>query len=199
VIGLWQVTPDLAVAAAVYLIAGLLVRLRQPDPNGRRHVMLGVSPSLGYLAKAPLFPLAFAVLAIRGFSLGQRGTSLKGALIAFAAFVVTSAPYLLALSLVKGRFTLGDSGPNVYAWFVNGIYSLDHWHGAPPHVGPPKHPTRKVFDRPEAFEFATPVGGTYPPWYEPSYWWEGGASVVRRRSSTARAARESARRSQCLD
>ena len=36
------------------------------------------------------------------------------------------------------------------------------------------HPTRKVFDRPAIYEFGSdPVGGTYPIWYDPSYWHEG--------------------------
>jgi hypothetical protein len=28
-------------------------------------------------------------------------------------------------------------------------------------------------DSPSVFEFATPVAGTYPPWYDPSYWYAG--------------------------
>jgi len=35
------------------------------------------------------------------------------------------------------------------------------------------HPTRKLLDQPALYEFATPVGGTYPPWTEPYYWFEG--------------------------
>src|SRR6185295_3751390 len=36
--------------------------------------------------------------------------------------------------------------------------------------------TRKIFDDPPAFEFAEPVGGTYPVWYDPTYWYEGSVS-----------------------
>jgi hypothetical protein len=35
------------------------------------------------------------------------------------------------------------------------------------------HPPRVVSERPEVFEFAQPVGGTYPPWHDPSYWYDG--------------------------
>jgi hypothetical protein len=30
-----------------------------------------------------------------------------------------------------------------------------------------------LFERPAVFEFGDPVGGTYPPWYDPSYWYAG--------------------------
>src|ERR1700691_3329696 len=35
------------------------------------------------------------------------------------------------------------------------------------------HPVRKIFDKPEAFEFATPLNATYPPWFDPCYWLQG--------------------------
>ena len=36
-----------------------------------------------------------------------------------------------------------------------------------------RHPARRIFDTPQAYEFGGPVGGTYPFWYDPSYWQEG--------------------------
>ena len=45
-----------------------------------------------------------------------------------------------------------------------------------PGNGEPKHPTRKIFDAPPVYEFGYPVGGTYPVWYDPTYWYEGGVS-----------------------
>ena len=35
------------------------------------------------------------------------------------------------------------------------------------------HPTRKIYDDPTMYEFGTPFKVTYPPWYDPSYWYEG--------------------------
>lgn len=37
----------------------------------------------------------------------------------------------------------------------------------------PAHPTRRVLDTPPVFEFAASTEGTYPVWYDPSYWNEG--------------------------
>ena len=48
-----------------------------------------------------------------------------------------------------------------------------HWHGGPPANGAPSHPDRQIFSHPDAFEFASPISGTYPPSYDYSYWAEG--------------------------
>jgi len=48
-----------------------------------------------------------------------------------------------------------------------------HWEGQPPGTGIPAHPQRKLADEPTVYEFAAPIGGSYPLWYDPSYWYEG--------------------------
>jgi hypothetical protein len=35
------------------------------------------------------------------------------------------------------------------------------------------HPTRKIFSDPAVYEFSSPVPGSYSPWYDPSYWYDG--------------------------
>jgi hypothetical protein len=40
-------------------------------------------------------------------------------------------------------------------------------------TGTPKHPVRQLLSKPRLFEFGAPVGGTYPPAYDTSYWMEG--------------------------
>lgn len=67
--------------------------------------------------------------------------------------------------------TFGDSALPNYAWYTGVPYR--HWQGEPPGNGTPRHPTRKIFSEPAVYEFAASVGGTYPPWYDPSYWYEG--------------------------
>jgi hypothetical protein len=39
--------------------------------------------------------------------------------------------------------------------------------------GNPLHSTRKIFDHPDAYEFATPIIATYAPWFDPAYWYQG--------------------------
>jgi len=69
--------------------------------------------------------------------------------------------------------TFGDSGRINYAEFVNGAPKYVHWEGQPPGTGIPANPQRKLQDEPTVYEFAAPIGGSYPLWYDPSYWYEG--------------------------
>lgn len=39
--------------------------------------------------------------------------------------------------------------------------------------GMPNHPTRKLNDYPAIYEFAAKNMGTYPPWFDPTYWYQG--------------------------
>jgi hypothetical protein len=130
--------------------------------------LTGVALGLAYLARAAYFPLA--VLCVGGMAalFRDRRVALAG-----AAFALVAGPFVIAISMAKGHFTYGEAGKLNYAWQVNGAARSYHWQGEGRDVGTPLHPTRKVMDSPEVFEFATPVAGTYPPWYDPSYWYAG--------------------------
>jgi hypothetical protein len=60
----------------------------------------------------------------------------------------------------------------MYAWYVNGV-TQPHWQGEVVGAGTPEHPSMKIFESPPIYEFATPIGGTYPVSYNPVYWYEG--------------------------
>lgn len=172
-ITLRAITPDMIVSGLVYLIAGLLLRIRRGASTVGSFALLGAAAGLAYLAKAAMFPVAFVVLGVGAAAVGERRRAAFLAAIALLAFLAVGGPFLLALSLAKGRPTFGDTGKLNYAWFVNGVRRYVHWQGEPPGSGTPAHPTRRVARDPAVFEFATPVGGTYPPWTDPSYWYEG--------------------------
>jgi hypothetical protein len=121
-----------------------------------------------------MFPLAFVFLAAALFSAGEARRAVPRVALALVVFLAVSAPFVVALSHAKGRLTIGDTGRLNYAWHVNGTTPFIHWQGDPTGVsGTPAHPTRKLFDSPAVFEFASPIAGTYPPWYDPTYWYEG--------------------------
>jgi hypothetical protein len=87
-----------------------------------------------------------------------------------------AGPYVIALSVARGRLLLGDAGILNYAWFVHPtrhVIPEEHWQGGPDPYGRPLHPTRRRWINPDVFEFAQPVPGVYPPWTDPSYWLEG--------------------------
>ena len=124
-----------------------------------------------------MFPLSFVFLA-SGFMLcgrnhGSYSNPLAKSALAMGVFLAISVPLVMGLSKEKGRATFGDSGRIAYAEYVNHAPLTTHWQGEPAGTGIPAHPTRRVFAAPAIYEFAQPVAGSYPPWYDPSYWYEG--------------------------
>jgi hypothetical protein len=122
---------------------------------------------LAYLSKGVMLPLAFvflaAVLLTTGFSRG----SLRNIVIAVLFFLCVAIPFGLALSSAQGRLTFGDVGPIAYEVYIDGVDVF-----APNNPGL-LHPIRKILDRPLTLEFSEPIAGTYPLWYDPSYWHAG--------------------------
>ncbi|HBB31241.1 MAG TPA: hypothetical protein DDZ80_28230 [Cyanobacteria bacterium UBA8803] len=171
-IGVNNDTPDMCVATLVYAAAAIVLRVQNRSADWWQFVLLGTFLGLGYLSKAIMFPMAFIFLGTCFFSVGNIRRALPRILVAILVFSLISAPFLLALSSTKGYLTFGRVGKLNYAWLVNEIPSR-HWQGDPPGSGTPKHPTRKVFDNPAIYEFATPLTGTYPAGTDPSYWYEG--------------------------
>jgi hypothetical protein len=171
------VTPDLCVAALAYLGTALLFRIRRGRGDWLAFGELGALLGLGYLAKAAMFPLSFVFL-LSAFCLARTAGAPLGAaafrtLVAAGVFVALALPLIISLSAQKGRLTFGDSGALNYAMYVDGATLWVHWHGQPPGTGVPAHATRELSSSPLVFEFAQPVPGSYPPWYDPSYWYEG--------------------------
>ncbi len=172
-IGVGMDTPDMLVSALFFLASGLLIRMRCGKAGWLLYAAFGVVLALAYLAKAVMFPLGFVFLLCAAFAPRQGLRHLPRAGFALACFLMVSAPWLFSLSHQKNRFTFGDSGRLNYAWFVNGFGNLPHRQGEISAAGVALHPTRRISDLPPVDEFATPISGTYPPWYDPSYWNEG--------------------------
>ena len=172
-ITIWVVTPDMCVAAFVYLAAGITLRIRTGSASWLTFVLLGVILGFSYLAKAAMLPLAFVFLGVSMFSVAKLRRAVPRVLVALATFLLLGGPFIAALSRAKNRLTFGASAELNYAWHVNGVTRFVHWQGEPSGSGRPSHPTRRLFDMPEIYEFGSPIGGTYPAWYDPSYWYEG--------------------------
>lgn len=165
-------SPDMIAAALLFLAMGIMLRIFNGKTSLSNFLLLGVILGFGYLSRTPLCFIALLLLGIVYFSIRKID---KSAMLVFAAaitFLCISGPFIFAISKSKGRFTVGESGRLNYIWQVNEIPHFCHYQGAPG-LDKPIHPTRKIFDDPPIYEFGTPIGGTYPPWYEPSYWYEG--------------------------
>jgi hypothetical protein len=172
-ISLQGVSPDMCGAAFLYLAAGFLVRIRGGQRSWPAFAFLGATLGMGYLARAAMFPLAFVFLATSFFAAGGSRRTLPRVTLALVVFLLVAGPWVLELSRAKGRPTFGDSGRLAYAEFVSGVKQGVHWQGEGAGVGTPIHPTRKISEVLPIYEFAGPIGGTYPPWYDQSYWYEG--------------------------
>jgi hypothetical protein len=173
------VTPDLLVNLFAYLAAGVLLRIAAGATSASQYVALGLILGLGYLAKTPLLLIGLLCLAIAAaLVLKQRPAHLARLGLTAATFAAIAVPYIWTLSNAKGRFTAGDSGRLNVIWMVNRV-PYYNWQGGPSGNGKPIHPTRQLSTNPAVFEFATPIGGTYPPWYDPTYWSEGATVAIR--------------------
>ena len=168
-----RISPDLLVSVWVYLAAGLLLRACMGDLRWRNFALLGLVFGVGYLTKTVVFPLAFVWLACAFCAIKPRRRAAPRVLVALLVFVFVAMPFVVALSRHQHRLTIGDSAQLNYAWYVNRVTPFTHWQGEPAGSGTPVHPTRQIFTAPNVYEFATPVAGTYPPWYDPTYWYAG--------------------------
>jgi hypothetical protein len=169
-----RTSPDVLVSALVFNASALLLRIRMRRAGWLAFALFGLTLGVGYLSKTFMFPLAFVFLAASLFAYGNMRRALPRVALALVVFLAVSAPFVVALSRAKQRLTIGDTARLNYAWHVNGTTPFIHWQGDPTGAsGTPLHPTRKLFDSPAVFEFGSPVAGTYPPWYDPTYWYEG--------------------------
>jgi hypothetical protein len=172
------VTPDILVSVFAFLAAGLLLRMAAGTASTSAYVALGAVLGMGYLAKAPFLFFGLLCLGMAAALGRKQSDALIRCGLTAAMFAAICAPYIWVLSNAKGRFTYGDSGRWNVIWMVNHV-PYYHWQGGPAGNGEPVHPTRQLSRNPAIYEFATPVGGTYPPWYDPIYWTEGAKIAFR--------------------
>lgn len=165
-------TPDIWVAALTFLISGLILRIRTQAGGRLLFAALGLALACAYLTKTFYFPLTFVLLPTAWLATGNLRKSFKQAFLALAVFILIAAPWITLLSRSKTRVTFGDVGKLNFAMMIDQIPQPFFWQGEDA-TGIPKHPVRQLLSKPRVFEFAAPVGGTYPPAYDTSYWMDG--------------------------
>lgn len=168
-----EVTPDLCVVCGVFLATAGLLRIIRGAAGWGTFAALGAVLGAGYWAKAAMFPLAFVFLLSAYLLARGRSGAAKRVGVAAAVFLTVAAPFLVALSETKGRVTFGDSGRLNYAWYANRVPKVPRWQGQSGTNGVPVHPIRRISSYWPLYEFGSPVAGSFPPWYDPSYWYEG--------------------------
>jgi len=194
--GLRAVNPDLCMAAVVFLVAGITCRLSLPGSGRKHYAAFGFVLGLGYYVKAPMFPLGLILLGGLLLYPPSHRVSRQRLLLSLSVFLLTAAPLVTLLSVRAGHLSLGEAGKLNYAWHVNGLQLYAGWTGSDraqtlplspyglvpyaasksgsPHLyGSPEHPPRRLMETPLILEFSSPINGTFPLWYDPSYWYAG--------------------------
>jgi 4-amino-4-deoxy-L-arabinose transferase-like glycosyltransferase len=140
--------------------------------------LMGLFLGLAYLSKSFAFLIAFlsiAVMMIFQAWLQRRKLTrvITGGALAFVVFAAVAGPYIAALSKQKGRFDFGDSGALNYAWYVSGTdkMHLEPWMtndfgSASVHL---MHPEKQLLDHPGVYSYRAEPYGTYPDWFDPTY------------------------------
>lgn len=165
-------TPDVWVAALTYFVAGLILRICTNGGGWGLFAALGFALGFAYLAKSFYSPMGFVFLLTAWLAAGNLRKTMKYAALGLVAFLLVAGPWVTVLSRAKHRLTFGDVGKLAFAMFVDDLPQPYFWQGENG-TGNPRHPVRLLLAKPRLFEFAAPVGGSYPPGFDPSYWMEG--------------------------
>jgi hypothetical protein len=171
-VAVWAVTPDMCVAALLYVAAGLLLKVSAVQARASTAVLLGFVLGLVYLTKFALFPLALTGLVLTALIPGVARQRLARLGRALAGFLIVAAPVVAVMSIWVGHPSIGDAGRFTYLKHVNGL-PWPQWQQAADLKGAPVHPPRQIHEDPAAWEFATPIRGTYPLGYDPAWWTQG--------------------------
>jgi hypothetical protein len=172
-IGLELVTPDLCVAASVFAASGLVVRMCRRGPDWTSAILLGITLGAGYLAKSVMFVLSLVLIVSLPLALPAGARALRYVLVTAGVFGALAMLLIVPVSRDAGELTFGTSGKLTYAFMVNRI-PYTNWQGDTA-FGRPRllHPPRRVSSSPEVYEYTANLKGTFPAWFDPTYWTAG--------------------------
>ena len=138
----------------------------------------GILFGLAYLTKS--FALAVAMLSILVLlvsGIWMRGKSFawaaKVALLTVIPFAAIAGPYIAALSHQKHRLDFGDSGSLNFAWYSADVdkmhlepWMTDRFGNADVHL---VHPEQQLLASPGIYSYKAQPYGTYPVWFDDTY------------------------------
>jgi hypothetical protein len=163
-----MITPDLCVAAFIYLDSGLLLSLRTSLNKSRICLWLGLALGFGYLAKAILFPMAFVFMFCAFFMIGEWRRAVRPVAVTFLLFCAIAAPLVISMSKRVGRPSYSEAGNMNYVWHVN--HFNPYLASASSPSSSLKHPMTVFHRSPYVFGFREPIAYTFPPRQDMEYW-----------------------------
>jgi hypothetical protein len=165
-------TPDVLVASGAFIVARMMLYVRQHPEYWGGYVGLGVALAFSYFAKAVFFPISGVVLMlVLAAGWRERRVVIPRTAIAAVLFIGIASPLVIGISARYQHLTFGEVGKLNYAWMVAGVPFFVDWIGDPVGGQPTNPPKLLSAGAPLVFSFSG--AGTYPPWYEPSYWYRG--------------------------
>jgi hypothetical protein len=179
-----ETNPDMLVAASFYLACGFLIRIHRGGGQAATYAWMGLALGLGYLTKSAMFPISLMVLIVGFLDDIVSRRRLHGSIVGVLTFLALSMPFATALSMTRHKLTFGESGTYNVLVHVNHRPG-NHWQGDEKDGEQLLHPTEQIFDVPATFKFDGGPGGSYPVWFDPSYWYEGATVHLQLRQSIA--------------
>jgi hypothetical protein len=142
-------------------------------PSAKSAALLGLILGLGCWVKSVFTVYTALFLLVLVLALWTGRVSLRTLGTSTTVFLALFIPYVSAISLSYGQFTLGTSGELNYAFHVNHLPHWTNWRGSSPQFGSPLHPTMQLLGDLPVFSFPEPFASTYPPYNNLSYWYRG--------------------------
>ena len=143
--------------------------------------LMGFFFGLAYLTKSFAFLIALLTIALmivfQAYVQRRKPARvIAGGALAFIVFAAVAGPYIAALSKQKHRFDFGDSGALNYAWYVSGTVKMHIEPSMTSDFGSAKvnliHPEQQLLAQPGIYSYRAEPFGTYPAWFDTTYFHE---------------------------
>ena len=168
----FAVTPDILMAAIQFAAAALFFRNARGPGELSGYIALGCFLAAGFYTKSIMLPAGLVLLGALFLCQRRSPKHLRNVLVAAVVMFLMCAPQILAVSQRVGYPSISETGRLNHLWWVQHIRPFAGWTGTPG-GDMPMHGPRVLMADPEVLEFGQPIGGTYPLWYDPTYWYAG--------------------------
>lgn len=173
-IGIGYCSPDMIALGLTLASTGLLIRFSRTGGSLGTYILFGTLCALFFLARTAFAPVFLVCCVVVAVLLRERSFEWKRPLAAICtSFALLSLPFVIAISVKSGHVTIGEAGKLNYGWEIAGASRFAHWQGEPHDIGTPLHPTTVISQIPKAYVFTGQGVGTYSPWFNPAFWYDG--------------------------
>jgi hypothetical protein len=177
-ISLVALRPDMLMSGFLYLACGILVRMQGEPAQWTSYCLLGIVIGLGYLVKAPFFPLGVLMVVASLFVVDDWRPALKMSATALCVALLIGSLYYGPLSISRGHFTLGESARFNYLVHVDDATPSWYLQRTGLARGSFLHAPTKIVASPVAYAFPHESLVTHPLRFDPSEWIDGVAPQI---------------------